>query len=245
MADLADQWRPLPSALALPRRTAAAAVNWSAGSVAAIDLADLEEGEIGETAVGVALRRGKQAGEQARPHIGHVGGDRIGERQRRVAAAEDLGGLSRNEGPGHRLDQPAGGKRALGAARAGLDRLQHRLADAGQARQRRRRNLVDADDADDLLDEVGLGGHVGAPGGNGGGDEALGAVGDAGEAEMPKDFQDIADRRVDAGKTPDLGDGEVDHPLLSGYVSRDGGAAGLAAAEVEDHAGGEYRGRGA
>ena len=83
--------RPVPAAAFRPRRAAADAGGGDQlilRPVAAIDLADLEEGEIGEAAIGVALRRRDQAGQQARPHVRHVGGDRVGERERRIAAAE-------------------------------------------------------------------------------------------------------------------------------------------------------------
>ena len=63
--------------------------------VAAIDLPDLEQREIGEAAIGIALRGGDQARQQARPHVGHVGGDRVGERQFRRAAAEGGCGVVR------------------------------------------------------------------------------------------------------------------------------------------------------
>ena len=56
------------------------------GPVAAIDLADLEEGEVVVAAVGIALGGGEQAGQEARPHVAHVGGDRVGEHQLRAAA---------------------------------------------------------------------------------------------------------------------------------------------------------------
>ena len=58
--------------------------------VALEDLADLEQRQIGDAAVGIALRGGDQAGQQARPHVGQVGRDRIGERQFGLAAAEQL-----------------------------------------------------------------------------------------------------------------------------------------------------------
>ena len=61
------------------------------GPVAAEDLADFEQRHVGEAAVGVLLRAGDQAGQQARPHVGEIGRDRIGERQLRLAAAEQLG----------------------------------------------------------------------------------------------------------------------------------------------------------
>ena len=55
------------------------------------------------------------------------GGDRIGEHQRVGAAAEGDRAIMGDEGPGDRLDQAAGGKRALGPARAGLDEGEQRL----------------------------------------------------------------------------------------------------------------------
>ena len=59
--------------------------------VAAKDLADFEQADIGKAAVGVLLRGRDQAGNEARPHVGKFGRDRIGERQFRLAAAEQLG----------------------------------------------------------------------------------------------------------------------------------------------------------
>ena len=43
-------------------------------------LADLEQGDVGGATVGVALRRGNETGEQARPHVGQFRRDRIGQR---------------------------------------------------------------------------------------------------------------------------------------------------------------------
>ena len=60
-------------------------------AVAPENLPDLEQGDVGQAAVGVLLRGGDQARDQARPHVGEVGRDRIGERQLRLAAAEQLG----------------------------------------------------------------------------------------------------------------------------------------------------------
>ena len=105
--------------------------------VAAKDLADFEQGGIGEAAVGVLLRRRDQAGDQARPHVGEIGGDRIGQRQFRLAAAEQFGVGFGNERPGHRFDKIARGERALGFARAQLDRREHRLARRLAAIERR------------------------------------------------------------------------------------------------------------
>ena len=59
--------------------------------VAAKNLADFEQAGIGEAAIGVLLRRRDQAGNEARPHVGEIGGDRIGERELGLAAAEQFG----------------------------------------------------------------------------------------------------------------------------------------------------------
>ncbi len=109
-------------ALASARRTPLAAVDLILRPVAAEDLPDLEQRDVGEAAVGVALRRRDQAGQQARPHVGEIGRDRIGERQFGLGAAEQFGLRLRDERPGHRLDHAARRQRALGLAGAHLDR---------------------------------------------------------------------------------------------------------------------------
>ena len=86
-----DQWRPPPSALRQAAAHAGGGDELVLGPVAAEDLADLEQRDIGKAAVGVLLRRRDEAGHEARPHVGQLGGDRIGERERRIAAAEQLG----------------------------------------------------------------------------------------------------------------------------------------------------------
>ena len=90
--------------------------------VALENLPDLEQRHVGKAAVGVLLRGRDQAGNQARPHVGEFGRDRIGERQLRLAAAEQFGLRLGDERPGHGLDQAARGERALGLAGAHLDR---------------------------------------------------------------------------------------------------------------------------
>src|SRR5262249_57485317 len=59
--------------------------------VASEDLPDFEQGDIGEPAIGILLRRRDQARDQARAHVGKLGGDRIGERKLGLAAAEQPG----------------------------------------------------------------------------------------------------------------------------------------------------------
>ena len=51
------------------------------GAIAFEDLADLEQRDIGKAAIAIGLHGRDQAGQQARPHVGEVGGDRIGEHQ--------------------------------------------------------------------------------------------------------------------------------------------------------------------
>ena len=60
-------------------------------AVAEENLADLEQADIALAAPRIAVRRRDKAGNQARAHVGEIGGDRIGERQRRRAAAEQFG----------------------------------------------------------------------------------------------------------------------------------------------------------
>ena len=58
--------------------------------VAAEHLPDLEQRRVGKAAVGVLLRRCDQARNEARPHVGEVRGDRVGERKLRLSAAEQF-----------------------------------------------------------------------------------------------------------------------------------------------------------
>ena len=128
------------------------------------DLTDLEQSDIGKAARGVAAGRGREAGQQARPHVGELGGDRIGEREAIVVAAPNsLRLLLRDEGPGDGLHQTARGERAARGARALLQQGENRLGDARVARQGRGGDIVEADDAGDLLDEIGLALYVRAP----------------------------------------------------------------------------------
>ena len=58
--------------------------------VAAEHLPDLEQRGVGKAAVGVLLCRCDQTRDEARPHVGEVGGDRVGERKLRLSAAEQF-----------------------------------------------------------------------------------------------------------------------------------------------------------
>ncbi len=124
--------------------------------VAAENLPDFEQADIGKAAIGVAARRSDQARNEARPHVGKLHRDRIGERQFGLTAAEQFGLRLGDERPRHRFDQIARGERALGLAGAHLDRGEHRLSRLVAARKRRQRHLIDADDAHHFLDDIGL-----------------------------------------------------------------------------------------
>ena len=66
--------------------------------VALENLADLEQRDIGEAAIGIGLRRRDEARQQARPHVGQIGRDRIGEREFGLPAAEQFGrGFAMND----------------------------------------------------------------------------------------------------------------------------------------------------
>ena len=77
---------------------------------------------------------------QARPHVGEIGRDRIGERQfRRCRRRTVRPAACGDERPGHRLDQAARGERALGLAGAQLDGVSTGLRGASPRVERRRR----------------------------------------------------------------------------------------------------------
>src|SRR4029077_20485919 len=90
------------------------------GPVALEYLADLEQRDVGEAAVGVLLRAGHESRNEARPHVGEVRRDRIGERDLRLSAAEQLGLAPADERPRNRLDHRAAGQCTLGLAVAQL-----------------------------------------------------------------------------------------------------------------------------
>ena len=228
------QCRPSPPAFARPRRTAAAATRWSFSPGAEEDLPDLEQRDVVQRPAGIAFGRGDEAGDEARAHVRQVGGDRVGERERRPPLPEQLGRGLRDEGPGHRLAQRQGGQRAPGEASALLQRRQHRRGHpVVEAGQRRHRGSVDADDAQDLLDDVGLHLDVRPPGRH-----ADPAVLDA-EAEPGQDRLALLARNVDADQAPDLAVGKVDRPLRRGRVARDDHPRRLAAADLEHELGRE------
>ena len=191
-------------------------------AVAEEDLADLEQRDVAEAAPRVALGRVGEAGNEARPHVGEIGGDRIGERQGGLAAAEQFGLRLGDERPGDRFAQAERRQRALGRAGALLQQRQHGARHARvEPRQRRRRHAVEAGDAHDLLDDVGLAVDVGAPVGH----DRL-AVLDV-EAEAGENRLALALRDVEADEPLDFAVGEVDRAAAAcagspATISRDG-----------------------
>ncbi len=59
--------------------------------VALEHLADLEQRHIRKAAIGIGLRCGDKTRQQARPHVGQIGGNGIGERECALPAAEQFG----------------------------------------------------------------------------------------------------------------------------------------------------------
>ena len=102
--------------------------------VAPENLPDLEQRRHrGTPRSALLLRCGDQARKQARPHVGQVRRDRIGERELGLPPPNSSACGFDDERPGHRLDHAARRERALGLAGAHLQRGEHRLA-----RRRRR-----------------------------------------------------------------------------------------------------------
>ena len=148
----------------------------------------------------------------------------------------------RDERPRHRLHEAARGQRPLGEARALLQGRQRRLGDGGIATgQRLRLDPVEAGDADDLLHEIGLAFHIRAPGRG----ENLHSVARAGHVE-PEGLQrhlHLGAGEFDPGKAARLGPGEIDDTFRLGQVTGDHRLARRAAADLDDHAGGEVEPR--
>ena len=111
-----------------PMRIPAATVVLRFGHAAFELRADLEQHQIVEAARLIALRRCEQRRQHARAQRIEIGGDRIFQLARIVAAAEQFGLRARDEGEIDRLVEAARGQRAAHDARAALRRRQRRLA---------------------------------------------------------------------------------------------------------------------
>ena len=188
-AALADQWRPLPST---PARAAA-----DAGGG---DRPDPPAGRRDRSARPRTGRDRRSRGRRcaAPRRSGRAAGSAACRTCRRRSdwrapapaspPPKASAALVRDERPGHRLDQAARGERALGAARAGLDRRQHRLA----ARRAARGSGATGTWSTPMMRTISstrsaLIGHVRPPGRHRHGDACLGAVRLAGEAERLED----------------------------------------------------------
>ena len=117
---------PPPSG-AKPRRTPPAAMSWSSGR-SQEDLADFEQRDVGKAAIGIASAPPRRGREQARPHVGEIGGDRIGERERGLAAAEHSACALETNDQVTASTMPRAASARLALAGAQLNRGQHRLA---------------------------------------------------------------------------------------------------------------------
>ena len=197
------------------------------------NLADFEQRLIAQAARGVAIGRGDKARQQARPHVGKIAGDRIGERQFRRAAAKSLRLLFRNEGPCHRFDEALAGERAPRVAGALLHQGQHGRGDAIRSRQRRRGHIVDADHAHDFFDDVGLALDVGAPARRGDMRD-LGAGAFHAEAEALENHRRFFARNVETREAPRFAPGKIDRARESRKRAGERELRRRAAAHVED-----------
>ena len=131
--------------------------------------ADLEQGRVREALAGVAAGRLDQVGQQRRAHAVQLRGDRIGQHQLGLTAAEQFGGLAAGEAEAHGLGVAGGRQGAARRAGASLLGGQDPAHGARNLRQRRRGQGAIAGDAGDFLDQVGLAFHVAAEGGRGDG----------------------------------------------------------------------------
>src|SRR2546430_2694246 len=82
-------------------------VGLALGPVTPEDLANLEQRDVVKATIGVLLGRGDKARNQAWAHVGKSLGDRIGEHELVLAAAEQFGMAMRHERPGHRFGHGA------------------------------------------------------------------------------------------------------------------------------------------
>ena len=143
------------------------------------------------------------------------------------------GGGAVDEAVGDGLVEAEGGDAAAGLALAALGGGEDGLRHAGGAGERAALELGEGGDAGDLLDEVGLALDVGAPGGG------RGLVAAEGEAEGGEDADLLGLGDVHADEAGDARGVEAVAAARVGDAAGDDDLGGLAAAEVEDHPGGE------
>ncbi len=152
--------------------------------VAAIDGADLEQGHIGEPLARVAPGRLDQVGQDRGPHAVQVRGDRVGDHQGLIAAAEQARRLARQEAPADGLGETKGRHGPPRGPHPALAHAQHAAGGAGHLGKRLDGQGAIALDAGDLFDQVGAAFDVAPPGGRG----DLAAL--HSEAQVPQDLVD-------------------------------------------------------
>ena len=186
-----------------------------------------------------ALQKPRQ---QARAHVGKLGGDRVGEREFRRAAAEMLGFLLADEGPGDRLHHAARGERPARERHALLREREHGLQHRRlEAREGRRGHPVEPADARDLLDEIGLAFDVRPPGGRDDFREAIFRAEAEAEPAQGRERGDIVD--LEAGEALGFAQREIDRAPVVGDRAGEHDLRSLAAANLEHHAGRELEPR--
>jgi len=100
--------------------------------------ADLEEGAVGEPAIGIAPRGAGKVGQDRRTHDLEIGADRVDQAQLGLGAAEQRRVARRHEGEGHRLDEAACRQGAADEADAALRRIEGRPWQRRRALERHR-----------------------------------------------------------------------------------------------------------
>ncbi len=201
-------------------------------------VADLEQRQVREAPRAVARRRRHQAGQRAGPHVGHLGGDRVLQRQRRRAAVKGHCLVHRDEGIGDAFVHPLRRQHPPRARHALLHRGPGRRGHARAAPgQRGRFELRQRGDARDLLDQIGLAANIGPPGGDRHVEAAFRL--DHAEAQFGQDARLFvgrdghADQRLGAIRAQGVAARRIRHR------PRDDDMRRLAPAQVEHHARGQ------
>jgi hypothetical protein len=137
--------------------------NLSLRGIVAIERADLKQGCVGETTVGIAACSRDEPRQQRWTHDVEIGADRVDEPQFRLDAAEELGFACSDERERHRLDETALGECAAHQLRPPLRRRERRARQRLLPLQRHGRDSVIALDPQHLLDEIRLTDNIAAP----------------------------------------------------------------------------------
>uniref|UniRef100_A0A0N5A6U2 PE-PGRS family protein n=1 Tax=Parastrongyloides trichosuri TaxID=131310 RepID=A0A0N5A6U2_PARTI len=196
-----------------------------------IDGADLEQGDIGVAARGVARRRLDQVRQGRGPHAVQISRDGVLQHQPLIAAAEQGRDRLLGEGPGDGLGIAQGRQGATGRAHPRLTRAEHPAGGRCDGRQGRIRQRGVALDAGDLLDQIGRALNIAAPGRR---RHRPGRTAHDGEAQGEQDLEDPVVAEVHARQALHIGrikgEGGRGGRSLSRYRDR----RRLAAAQVQD-----------